>query len=109
MQAICKVSEISENGKEFLVTRASSRVYIMLFQRDGQIHAYDNVCPHQGRPLNWGPDEFLFSKDNHLVCAQHGASFELDTGLCIEGPCQGAKLRKVNIRIEDESVWLDEN
>ncbi len=107
-QYLCKIAEIDENGKEVTVAADSTVSYIMLFQHAGSVRAFLNVCPHQGRALNWAPDRFLFSPDKLLVCAHHGASFELDTGVCLEGPCQGASLRIVKIRLEDGSVWLDQ-
>ena len=43
----------------------------------GEVRAWRNVCPHAGRRLDWAPGKFLKSKEGHLVCAAHGASFEL--------------------------------
>ena len=62
----------------------------LILYRDGQVvRAWLNVCPHAGRRLDWAPGKFLKSKEGHLVCAAHGASFELVNGDCIAGPCRG--------------------
>jgi nitrite reductase/ring-hydroxylating ferredoxin subunit len=106
-QYVCKIEEIDENGKEIRLMAGQVPSYVMLFLHAGTIRAYFNACPHQGRPLNWGPDQFLFSPERHLVCAQHGATFLLESGECISGPCRGARLRRLAIRLKGDSVWLD--
>jgi nitrite reductase/ring-hydroxylating ferredoxin subunit len=35
-----------------------------------------------------------------IQCSSHGALFEIDTGLCLAGPCPGARLRPIELRIE---------
>jgi nitrite reductase/ring-hydroxylating ferredoxin subunit len=38
----------------------------------------------------------------------HGASFRIETGLCISGPCRGEQLESIRVRIEGDAVLLDE-
>ena len=79
----------------------------LILHRDGAaVRAWLNICPHAGRRLDWAPGEFLRSKDGLLVCAVHGASFELDEGLCVAGPCRGEHLRAVAIEVRDGAVFL---
>lgn len=33
------------------------------------------------------------------MCHAHGARFEPDTGLCVQGPCRGQYLQRVNLEI----------
>ena len=105
---LCKIAEIGEHGKEIRVTFDSIVNYIMLFSHAGSIHAFLNICPHQGMPLNVAPDRFLFSPEHRLVCSHHGACFELDTGVCVGGPCRGERLKQVKISLKEDSVWLDQ-
>lgn len=72
---------------------------------DGRFHAYRNLCPHAGRRLDWAPGRFLL-KDRVLVCAVHGASFRVESGLCIGGPCQGDHLLRVGVEVEGDAVML---
>lgn len=60
------------------------------------LQAWLNCCPHQGRRLDYVPGKFLIHKEQ-LVCAAHGASFELSEGLCVGGPCRGEHLTRVEI------------
>ena len=79
----------------------------LLLLRDGDaVRAWLNICPHAGRRLDWSPGKFLRSKTGHLVCAVHGATFELGAGECVAGPCRGASLRAVAVEVRDGAVWL---
>ena len=80
----------------------------VLLHRDaaGAVRAWLNVCPHAGRRLDWAPGKFLRGKDGSLVCAVHGASFELVRGECIAGPCRGERLREVAVHCMDGQVRL---
>lgn len=48
---------------------------IAVFNSDGNFHAIDDTCPHQGGPLSEGMVE-----DGCVTCPWHGAIFELATG-----------------------------
>lgn len=79
----------------------------LIVYRDGDtVRAWLNVCPHAGRRLDWAPGKFLKSKEGLLVCAAHGASFELLHGECVAGPCRGASLRRVQVELRDGAVIL---
>lgn len=79
---------------------------LILLRRGDAVQGWLNVCPHAGRPLDWAPGKFLISKQGQLVCAAHGAAFELDNGLCVAGPCRGDSLRRVDVVVRDGEVWL---
>ena len=79
----------------------------LILHRDGErVRAWFNVCPHAGRRLDWAPGKFLKSKDGLLVCAAHGASFELGGGECVAGPCRGQSLREVALEVREGGVFL---
>lgn len=79
---------------------------LVLFRQGGEVRAWLNVCPHAGRRLDWAPGKFLKSKDGLLVCAAHGASFELQRGDCVAGPCRGDSLRAVSVQVVEGVVRL---
>ncbi len=72
----------------------------------GALRAYHNRCPHQGLELEWRPDEFLDGHGEYVICANHGAVFDPDNGLCVHGPCRGQGLQPARIEIRDGYVWL---
>jgi nitrite reductase/ring-hydroxylating ferredoxin subunit len=79
---------------------------LILVREGDRVDAFLNICPHAGRRLDWAPGKFLLSRDGHLVCAAHGASFELPSGLCVAGPCRGDALRRVDVVVEGGYVRL---
>jgi nitrite reductase/ring-hydroxylating ferredoxin subunit len=80
---------------------------VLLHRRGAQLRCWLNVCPHAGRRLDWAPGQFLRSREGLLVCAVHGASFELDGGVCVAGPCRGQALQAVAVAVRDGQVWLE--
>ena len=78
---------------------------ILLYRDDDQIQAWLNICPHAGRRLDYALGKFLM-QDGDLVCAAHGATFRLDNGECVAGPCRGASLKAVPLRYVDGQVCL---
>ena len=61
------------------VVEAGDREIVVL-RVGGELHAFDNACPHQGNPLAEG--EVL---GDVLECAYHSWRFDLDTGACLVG------------------------
>lgn len=79
----------------------------LILHHDGErVRAWRNLCPHAGRRLDWAPGKFLRSPEGLLVCAVHGASFELVDGVCTAGPCRGQPLQAVPVSICDGQVRL---
>lgn len=79
---------------------------VVLHRQGDSVRAWLNICPHAGRRLDWAPGKFLKSREGHLVCAVHGASFELERGECVAGPCRGESLRPLGVRVLDGEVVL---
>ena len=78
---------------------------ILLYRDNDEIQAWLNICPHAGRRLDYAPGKFLM-QDGDLVCAAHGATFRLDSGECVAGPCRGASLKAVPVQCIDGQVCL---
>ena len=108
-QHLCKLDEVSTKGKEIRVSTGEKPFFVMLFRVENRILAYRNICPHQGLSLNWAPDRFLVGDDGLLVCAHHGAAFDLSSGKCLQGPCKGSSLQGIDIIIRNDEVWLNQS
>ena len=105
--ALISLSAITDRGLAEAEAVIDGCVESLILHRDGACaRAWLNICPHAGRRLDWAPGEFLRSKDGFLVCAVHGASFELAEGLCVAGPCRGEHLRAVPVEVRDGAVFL---
>jgi len=73
---------------------------------DNAYFGYVNICPHESKWLNIGSGEF-FSRDRaFLRCGRHGANFEIDTGVCVDGPCKGQSLEPIALAVVGGDVCL---
>lgn len=105
---ICTLDELPEGQPRQCQTEAAEELLDLVVLRHGrEVKAWHNVCPHQGRALNWAPDRFLRDERGHLVCAAHGAVFELEQGSCVSGPCRGAALTPLALRVEGSNVFVE--
>ena len=100
---LCAQADLIENeGRSF----RSPAGEVILVLRDGQVHAWQNICPHLGINLEFNPDEFMDSEGYYLICSNHGALFRVEDGHCVSGPCQGESLLPVPISIEKGEILL---
>ena len=106
--ALLRIEQIPDGGFHELEARleGDDAESLILYREGGAVRAWLNVCPHAGRRLDWAPGKFLKDKQGRLVCAVHGATFELAEGECIAGPCRGAALRTIPVTVDDGVVRL---
>ncbi len=74
---------------------------IVVLQVDGELHAFDNACPHEGNPLVDG--DVL---GGVLECAYHGWRFDLTTGACLVGD-EAARRYPVELVGEELRITLE--
>lgn len=67
------------------------RAAVLALRRGDALQVWHNACPHAGRRLDYAPGRFLMH-EGRLVCAAHGAQFELGEGRCVDGPGRGGGL-----------------
>lgn len=103
---VAELDQIADPGsKEFEIENAhGQKWYGFLVRRGVEVYAYANSCPHTGAMLNWAPDRFLTRAGNQIMCGVHGAVFEIETGYCTAGPCQGQSLRDLEVKTESGIV-----
>jgi nitrite reductase/ring-hydroxylating ferredoxin subunit len=110
--AICSTYEIDEGQVSgFVLMRieenGDAKPWPILITRKGnQFFGFENTCPHEGSRLDVRPGEFMDEEGNFITCGKHHAQFDLDTGHCFIGPCQGKKLTPVALVIDDGDVCL---
>lgn len=104
--ALCRLDEIPDGGATAVdADLPDGEESVILLRRGDQVHGYLNVCPHAGRRLDYAPGKFLLKNDT-LICAVHGATFNQGDGLCVAGPCRGEHLRTVAVRVVEGDVEL---
>lgn len=102
---ICEQSDIDfDQAKEFSVDDKA----VFVVNKDGVYTAFFNWCPHLGIELNFRPDVFLCSENHFIQCANHGALFDTEGGLCLSGPCSGMRLVQIPLTIENGKLYAPE-
>lgn len=106
-QLLCRLDEVPEGGaRGFTLESPDGRaVRVFAIRRGDTLWAYVNSCPHRGTPLDWRPHEFLDRERRHIVCATHGAVFQVEDGVCIAGPCPGDQLAPVPLEREGDRFF----
>ena len=104
---LCALNDMEDPGaRGFQVGGGDWPLELFVVRRGGSAWGYVNRCPHAGHPLNWLPDRFLTRDRSLILCASHGACFELDTGLCVGGPCPGRSLQAVLLEQEAGEIFV---
>jgi nitrite reductase/ring-hydroxylating ferredoxin subunit len=101
------LSEISNPGcREFHIGEGDWPFRGFVVRRGDDVYAYQNYCMHVGHPLNWKPDSFLTKDGSRIMCSSHGALYEIDSGICVAGPCPGKKLNAVEVSVREGQIYV---
>lgn len=119
------VREVFIGDRESL--RGGARIFvdvdgteIGVFEYEGEVFAFENVCRHQGGPVCegtvLGKVEAILDEDNvqlgerfsedslHLICPWHGWEYDLRTGACATDP--RLALRKYDVHERDGDLYM---
>jgi len=77
----------------------------ILVRLDDGVAGWLNYCQHYTH-IKLDKGSGAPRRGDEIVCANHGAYFEVDTGYCTYGPCEGAYLTQVTVAVEDGDVYL---
>jgi nitrite reductase/ring-hydroxylating ferredoxin subunit len=109
-RVLCRLDELDATGcREFRLGSGAWPLQGFLVRAGADVRAYINRCAHLALPLNLLPDRFLTYDGSMILCTAHGAIFEKATGYCVAGPCAGASLAMVPVRIVADYVLLDDS
>lgn len=102
---VCRFDALSDpDSREFRIGEGDWPFKGFIVRRGDRVYAYQNYCMHVGHPLNWRPHRFLTEDGTQIICASHGAIYDIESGVCVSGPCPGKKLRTVEVEIRDGVV-----
>lgn len=102
---VCRLDDLEDPGSRgFTVGEGEWPFQGFVVRRGDEVRAYRNSCPHAGHRLDWKPDAFLTRDGRYIICASHGATFEMHSGICIAGPCPGKSLRSLAVELRDGRV-----
>lgn len=103
-----RLDELDDPGcREFEIGEGDWPFRGFVVRQGDAVYAYENVCMHVGHPLNFKPDSFLTRDLSKIICASHGALYEIDSGLCVAGPCPGKSLRPVSAEVIDGLIVVE--
>ena len=102
-----------------ILVRAGGRE-VGIFMVDGRLHAYENRCRHQGRPVctgeiigryeqviladGTGGGERFAEDEVRIACPWHGWEYDLATGECTAD--RRFRLRRFEVRLRDGEAYV---
>lgn len=99
------LAELDDPGcREFRIGEGDWPFKGFVVRQGDKVFAYQNYCAHVGHPLNWSPDSFLTEDQSKIICASHGALYDIESGACVGGPGRGRSLRRVDCNVRDGMV-----
>lgn len=106
-RVIARVDEMKPGSvRKFWLICQRYRVDGFLINYQGKFHAYVNRCRHMETPLDFIRYQFFTEDGCHLVCLTHGAIYDPDSGLCVDGPCQGLSLYRLPVLVDRGEVLV---
>jgi nitrite reductase/ring-hydroxylating ferredoxin subunit len=75
-------------------------------RRGSGFYAYQNLCRHLPVTLDLNDNSFFNHDKTMLQCQMHGALYEMESGLCVGGPCEGARLRSLPLQETDSQLVI---
>jgi nitrite reductase/ring-hydroxylating ferredoxin subunit len=104
---ICAADDIGEMEARGYVGRVDGmQRNIFAVRQGGALQLYLNKCPHAGALLDHIKGQFFTPDGGFLRCGMHGAIFRIETGECIDGPCEGAKLTPLAFEERAGEIYL---
>ncbi|HET7812914.1 MAG TPA: non-heme iron oxygenase ferredoxin subunit [Candidatus Baltobacteraceae bacterium] len=96
--AVAKLGEIPD-GRARKVSAGG--MDILLCNAEGRLYALEDVCTHDGAPLDQGELEGC-----RIVCPRHGANFDVRTGEALTLPAF-LPLPTYEVTVEGDDVFVD--
>ena len=108
LRFLAAVAEIPLGGLAFSYQWGPFPEGGVLVRTAAGVRAWRNVCRHLAVALDrTDPGRFATPDGRHLACGEHGALYRPDDGVCVAGPCRGARLRPLPVVVRDGRVYLD--
>lgn len=104
---ICRFDELEDGLSRGFDPLAEGRDTMFIVRRGDKLFAWRNNCPHYDfARMAWKRNEFLNGKRSMIMCAAHGALFDIKTGVCVSGPPLGERLQKVEVVLRDGFIFI---
>ncbi|MBV8222573.1 MAG: non-heme iron oxygenase ferredoxin subunit [Candidatus Eremiobacteraeota bacterium] len=95
---VAKISEIAPGTTRRVVVDS---IGVLLCNVEGKIYAIEDVCTHDGGPLDQGELE-----GDHVVCPRHGATFDVRTGDALTLPAV-LPVMTFEVSVQGDDIFVD--
>ncbi|MFV0386061.1 Rieske (2Fe-2S) protein [Paracoccus sp. (in: a-proteobacteria)] len=104
---LARLDQIADGHSRGFDPLGEGRDTMFVVRHGDRVHAWRNACPHYDHArMAWKKDQFLNGDRTRIVCGAHGALFEIDSGICVLGPCPGQRLTPVPIALRDGQIFV---
>jgi nitrite reductase/ring-hydroxylating ferredoxin subunit len=108
---LCRLDDVPDGGSRGFDPAHTGQDTVLVVRQGERVVGWRDACPHHGgTPMAWRKDEYLNAARDRIVCAAHGAQFDIVTGICTLGPCLGQRLQPVELVVtatNDIHIRLD--
>jgi nitrite reductase/ring-hydroxylating ferredoxin subunit len=111
-QFLCRLMDLPDGDSRGFDPLHRGQDSVLVVRRGRQVRVYRDACPHHGTtPMAWRKDAYLNAQRDRIVCSAHGAQFDIDSGLCLLGPCLGQSLTALphTLNESDEIHLIDDS
>lgn len=91
-------------ARNFVLEMKAGRFHGFVVRRGGAVHGYVDRCAHMALPLAQQLDRYLTPDGSLIQCSWHGALYRVEDGVCIGGPCTGARLQPWPVTVTDGTI-----
>ena len=109
---LCRRDDLPDGASRGFDPWGEGRDTLFVVRQGGRVHGWRDACPHYGAqfgpvPMAWRKDSYLNGDGTRIVCAAHGAQFDIATGICTLGPCLGQGLEAVPLVVTpDNDIYI---
>jgi nitrite reductase/ring-hydroxylating ferredoxin subunit/AcrR family transcriptional regulator len=100
---LCRMADLPDGDSRGFDPEGSGQDSLFVVRQGGRLYGYRDQCPHYGdTPMAWRRHAYLNADSSRIVCAAHGALFQVEDGVCVQGPCLGQSLTPVPLTINGD-------
>jgi nitrite reductase/ring-hydroxylating ferredoxin subunit len=105
---LCRFDDLPDGESRGFDPWQEGQDSVLLVRRGARVFGWRDSCPHHGgTPMAWRKDAYLNADRSRIVCAAHGAQFDIESGVCTLGPCLGQGLTAVELVVsETKDIYI---
>ncbi|WP_448661490.1 Rieske (2Fe-2S) protein [Sphingomonas sp. CJ20] len=91
-------------ARNFVLGLKAGRFHGFVVRRGDAVFGYVDRCAHMPVPLAQTLDRYLTDDGSLIQCSWHGALYRVEDGVCVGGPCVGARLKPWPVTVRDGMI-----